>query len=135
MVALGGLGAAIGGAVAPHHVGRTVAEQMLDVELAGVVGDGPRRERVAEAVGVHLWDAGVAAERAQADLEAVNAQADAGMQAAVARTDEERPGGGAAIGEVVLERGGAVIREGDDPRLVPLAVADMQPPRGEVAVA
>ena len=39
---LRGLGAAVGRAVAPHHLRGAVAEQVLDIELAGVVGDGPR---------------------------------------------------------------------------------------------
>ena len=96
-MALGGLGAAVGGAVAAHRIGRAVPEEVLDIELPGVVGDGPGGERVAEAVGVHFGDPGFAAEGAQADLEAVDAQADAGVQAAIARAEEERPRLRAAI--------------------------------------
>ena len=50
------LGAAIGRAVAAHHVGGAVAEQMLDIELAGVVGDPPGGEGVPEAMGVDAGD-------------------------------------------------------------------------------
>lgn len=63
-MALRRLGAAIGGAVAAHHVGRAVAEQVLDIELTRIVSDGPGGEGVAEAVGVHLGDAGLPPEHA-----------------------------------------------------------------------
>jgi hypothetical protein len=62
-VALRGLGAAVGGAVAAHHIGRAMPEQVLDVELAGVVRERPGGEGVAEAVGMDLGDPRLAAER------------------------------------------------------------------------
>lgn len=49
---LGRLGAVVGGAVAPHHVRGAVAEQVLDIEIARVMGDGLGREGVAEAMGM-----------------------------------------------------------------------------------
>ena len=55
-MARGGLGAAVGGTVAAHHLRGAVAEQVLDIELARVVGDGPGGEGVAEAVSVHGGD-------------------------------------------------------------------------------
>ena len=57
-VALGGLGAAIGRAVAAHHLRGAVAEQVLDIEFARVMGDSPGGERVPAAMGVHLGDVG-----------------------------------------------------------------------------
>ena len=62
---LGGLGAAVRGAVTPHHLRGAVAEQVLDIELAGVVGDGPGGARVPEAMGVDARDARGPAEPAQ----------------------------------------------------------------------
>ena len=53
-MARGRLGAAIGRAVTAHHVGGAVAEQVLDIELAGVVGDRPGGEGVVEAMGKEL---------------------------------------------------------------------------------
>ena len=93
-MALGGLGAAVGGAVAPHHLRGAVAEEVLHIEFAGVVRDSPGGERVAEAMGVHLGDAGVAAEAAQQLFEPVRPEADAVVEARVAGGDEERPRGG-----------------------------------------
>ena len=52
MVACCRLLRAVGRAVATHHVGRRVSEQVLHVEFAGIVCDGPRRECVAEAMRV-----------------------------------------------------------------------------------
>lgn len=49
---LGRLGAVVGGAVAAHHVRGAVAEQVLDIEIARVMGDGLGREGVAEAMGM-----------------------------------------------------------------------------------
>ena len=70
-MALGGLGAAVGRAVAPQHLRRAVAEEMLDIELAGVVGDGPGGERVPKAVGVNARDARGPAEASQQQVQAV----------------------------------------------------------------
>ena len=78
-MAHGRLGTAVGGGIAADHVGRTAAEEVCDIELAGVVGDGASRERVAESVGVHLGDPGLTAERPEAHLEFVIPEADAGV--------------------------------------------------------
>ena len=51
-VAAGGVLGAVAGGVAAHHLGAGVAEQVLDVEFAGVLLDGPGREGMAKAVGV-----------------------------------------------------------------------------------
>ena len=64
-MAFSGLGAAVGRAVATHHLRRAVPEQVLAIELACVVRDGSGGERVAEAVGVEPSYAGVPAEPAQ----------------------------------------------------------------------
>ena len=93
----GGLLAAIGGAVAAHHVRRAVPEQVLHIELAGVLGDRPGGERVAEAVRVHLGDPAFPAERAEADLDAIDAEADPGVEPPIAGAEKERPGIGAPI--------------------------------------
>ena len=53
---LGRLGAVVGGAVAAHHVRCAVAEQVLDIEIARVMGDGLGREGVAEAMGMTPGD-------------------------------------------------------------------------------
>ena len=65
----------------------------VGIELAGVVGAGPGREYLAEAVRVYLGDSGLTADRPEAHLEATNAEADAGVEAAVACAEEERPRG------------------------------------------
>ena len=59
---LGGLFGAIGRGVAAEHLGPRMPQQMLDIDLARLVGDGPGGEGVAEAVGVHLGDPGRAPE-------------------------------------------------------------------------
>ena len=70
-VARGGLGTAVGGAVAAHHVRGAVAEQVLDIELARVMGDSPGGERVAEAMGMDARDVGGPAEASQQLFEPV----------------------------------------------------------------
>ena len=91
-MAFRGLGAAVRRAVAPHHLRRTVPEQVLHIELAGVVRDGPGGERVPEAVGVDARDARGPAEASQQLLEPVRPEPDAGVEAGVADDDEERAG-------------------------------------------
>ena len=98
--------------MAAHHVRRTVAEQVLDIELADIMGDGICRERVAEAVGVHLGDARLTAEYVQPLLETVDAEADTGVEVPVARDGEERSGAGAVIQKAGGERGGAAVARG-----------------------
>ena len=126
-VALGCLGAAVGRAVASHHVWGAMAEQVLDIELARVMRDGPGGERVAEAVGVHPRDARGPAEPAQQLLEPVRPETDAGVEARVAGSDEERARGGTAVGEIGGEGVAAASGEGHDAVLAALAVADAQP--------
>ena len=80
-------------------------KEILNVEFASIVFDRPRSERVAEAVRVHLRDAGLAAEPAQHLLQAVRSQCDAFPQFALrARGDEERAGAETTKSEVVLNR-------------------------------
>ena len=72
---------------------------MLDIELAGVVGDGPGGERVPEAMSVHLGDAGGPAEASQQLLEPVRPKAHAGVEARGAGRDEEGARGGTAVAQ------------------------------------
>ena len=64
-MAHGHLGAAAGGGIAADHAGRAAADEVWDIEFAGVVGDGPGGARVAEAVGVDARDARGPAEASQ----------------------------------------------------------------------
>ena len=93
-VAFRGLGAAVRGAVTAHHLRGAVAEQVLDIDLPRVVGDGPGGERVPKAVGMDARHAGGPAEPAQQLLEPVRPEAHAGVEARVAGSDEERPWAG-----------------------------------------
>ena len=60
-----------------------MAEQVLDIEFAGVVSDGPGGEGVAEAMGMDPGDARGPAEPAQQLLEPVRPEADAVVEARV----------------------------------------------------
>lgn len=93
-MALSRLGAAIGGAVAAHHVGGAVAEEVLHIELARIVGDRPGGEGVPEAMGMDARDARGPAQPPQQLLEPVGPEPHAGVEAAVAGGEEERPGAG-----------------------------------------
>ena len=55
----------VGCGVAPHHVRGGVAEEVLDVQLPGLVLDRPGGEGVTKPVGVDLGHAGLAAQAAQ----------------------------------------------------------------------
>ena len=99
-MALGRLGAAIGGAVAAHHVGGAVPEEMLDIEFAGVVGDGPGGEGMAEAVGMYPGDTGRLTQPPQELLEPVGPEPHAGVEAAVAGGEEERPRSRPPVGQI-----------------------------------
>ena len=68
------LRAAIGGAVAAHHVRRGMTEQVLHVELAGVVFDRLGCEGVPKAMRMDLVDAGPPAQSAQHLLDAVRSE-------------------------------------------------------------
>ena len=112
-----------------------MAEQVLDVEFAGVLLDGPGREGMAKAVGVAAGHVGGASAAAEQLLEAVGLKAHAGPQlAGPGDGPEERARRASADGEVGLERGPAAAGEGDDALLVALAVANQQAAAGEVAV-
>ena len=81
-VAAGGVLGAVAGGVAAHHLGAGVAEQVLDVEFAGVLLDGPGREGMAKAVGVAAGHVGGASAAAEQLLEAVGLEPHAGPQLA-----------------------------------------------------
>ena len=87
----GRLGAAIGRAVAAHHVGGAVAEQVLDIALPRVVGDGPGGEGVAEAMGMDPGDARGPAEPPQHLFEPIRLEPHARVEAPVTGGHEERP--------------------------------------------
>ena len=125
-VAFGGLNAAVGHAVTPHHLRRAVAEQVLDIEFARVVGDRPGGEGVAEAMRVDPPDAGGAAEPAQSRPEPTRLEADAVIEVSVARRDEEWAACRPPVGEV---RGSASAHrpaKGTTRVLAALAVPDAQ---------
>ena len=81
-LAAGGVLDAVAGGVAAHHLGAGVAEQVLDVEFAGVLLDGPGREGIAKAVGVAAGHVGGASAAAEQLLEAVGLEPHAGPQLA-----------------------------------------------------
>lgn len=87
------LGAAVGGAVAPHPVGRALAEQVLDVQLARLVGDRPGGEGMAEAMGMDPGDSRGSAQPPQQLLEPVGLEPHARMEPPVAAGYEQRPEG------------------------------------------
>ncbi|MDP2857245.1 MAG: hypothetical protein Q8P50_04620 [Bacillota bacterium] len=60
-MSLGSLFRVVGGGVAAEHGWGGVAEEELDVYLAGLLFDGPGGEGVAEAVGVDLGRGGLLA--------------------------------------------------------------------------
>ena len=126
-MALGRLGAAIGRAVAAHHLRGAVAEQVLDIELARVMGDSPGGERVAEAMGMDARDARGPAELAQQLLEPVRLEPDVIVQPSVASGDEERTRRRPPVGDVRGQGVAAAPREGHDAVLAALAVPDEQP--------
>ncbi len=112
-----------------------MAEQVLDVEFAGVLLDGPGREGMAKAVGVAAGHVGGASAAAEQLLEAVGREPHAGPQlAGPGDGPHERARRPPADGEVGLECGPAAAGEGDDALLVALAVANQQAAAGEVAV-
>ena len=55
-MALRCLDTAVGGAVAAHHIGGAVAEEVLNIQLSGIVGDRPGGEGMPEAMGMDLGD-------------------------------------------------------------------------------
>ena len=135
-MAAGGVLGAVAGGVAAHHLGAGVAEQVLDVEFAGVLLDGPGGEGMAKAVGVAAGHVGGASAAAEQLLEAVGLEGArrAARLAGPGDGPEERARHAPADGEVGLERGPAAAGEGDDALLVALAVANQQAAAGEVAV-
>jgi hypothetical protein len=134
-VSAGRLLRVVGRGVAPDHVGRGVAEQSLDVELARVLFDRPGGEGVSEAVGVDLGQTGLAAEPTEHLLEAVGAERDAGLEdMQVRRGEEERPVFVAAKLHITQERLPAACGEGDDALLVALAMEHPQPAAVQVQV-
>ena len=128
------LSAAVGGAVAAHHIGGTVAEQMLDIEFAGVVGDRPGGEGMPEAMGMDPRDARSFAQPPQELLEPVGPEPHARLEPPVAGGQEERPRSRSPVGKIGGESGSAAIGEGDDPVLAALPLPHQQPPLPQRAV-
>ena len=126
-MALGGLGTAVGGGIAAHHLRRTVPEQVLDIDLARVVGDSPGGEGVPEAMGMDARDARGPAKASQQLLESVGTQAHPRVEARGAGREEERPRGRTAVREIDDEGVGTAPGEGHDAVLAALALADAQP--------
>ena len=106
MVACCRLLRAVGRAVATHHVGRGVSEQVLHVEFAGIVCDGPRRECVAEAMRVHFRHFCATTQAAEHLLEPVRSERGRWLQLTkVAGRYEERTRSRSPPLEVALQRG------------------------------
>ena len=103
---LGGLLGTVGRGVAAEHLGPRMPEQMLDIDLARLVGDGPSGERVAEAVGVHLRDAGGAPASTEQLFEAIGLEPGVRIEATVAGVHKQGPRRLAADRGVGGERGG-----------------------------
>ena len=70
-VGLGGLLGVVGGGVAAEHGWVGVAEEELDVDLTGLLFDGPGGEGVAKAVRVDLGDGGLFAQALKVGLSRV----------------------------------------------------------------
>ena len=135
MVACCRLLRAVGRAVATHHVGRGVSEQVLHVEFAGIVCDGPRRECVAEAMRVHFRHFCATTQAAEHLLEPVRSERGSWLQLTkVAGRYEERTRSRSPPLEVALQRGATVRCKGHHALLVALAVAYAQPACLEVEV-
>ena len=95
----------VGGGVAADHVWGGVTEQVLNVQLARILLDGPGGEGMAEAVGMDLGEAGLASQAPEELLEAVGPQGDAGTQGAMpACSDEEGAGLSATKPQIELQR-------------------------------
>ena len=83
-MAAGRLFRVVGSSIAADHVGRGVAEQVLNVQLAGVLLDRPGGEGATEAVGVDLGEAGLSSQVPEELLQTVGPQGDAGTEGAMA---------------------------------------------------
>ena len=138
-MALRRLGAAVGGAVAAHHVGGAVAEEVLDVQFARVVGDGPGGKGVAEAMGMDPGNAGSPAQPPQELLEPIGPEPHGRLEPPVAGGEEQRPRGRSPVNAIGSEGVGAAGGEGDEAVLAAFAppheqAALREPAVGEIQV-
>lgn len=82
----------VGGRVAPDHVRRRVAEQVLHIQLASVLLDRLGREHMAATASVHLRDASPLPQSAKHLFEPIGLEADAWLEPAVVGRPEEGTG-------------------------------------------
>jgi len=130
-----GLFGVVGGSVAAHHIGRGMAQEILDIEFSGVGLDCPGGEGVAEAMGVHLRDAGAAAQSYQDLLEAIGLEPDARSEGPVAIGGQEK-GAWFVIAQVQVVQQSITASggEGNHPLFVTLSVEDAESARFQLQV-
>ena len=95
-------------------------EEVLDIQLAGVVGDRPGGESVPEAVGMDPWDSRGFAQPPQELLESVGPEPHAGMEPPVAGGEEERTRGRTSVGKIDREASAQRPAKGTRRSLPPL---------------
>jgi hypothetical protein len=128
-MSLGRLLGIVSGGVAAEHGWRGVAEEDLDVDLAGLLLDGPGGKGMAEAVRVDFGERGLFAEALEDGAHGCAAEGSA------AAGEEE--GAGVEASEplqIVLDGLTGFIPDSDHSLLVALAVADMDALAPEVYV-
>ena len=117
---LGRLLGVVGGRVAAEHGWGGMAEEELDVYLAGLLFDGPGGEGVAEAVRVDFGDGDLSAEALEDGAHGAAAE---GL--AAAGKEEGAWAQASELAEVTLDGLAGSLSDSDHPLLVPLAVADL----------
>lgn len=128
-VGLGGLLGVVGGGVAAEHGRGGVAEEELDIDLAGLLFDGPGGEGVTKAMRVDLGDGGLFAEALED-----GAHGGAAEGAAAAGEEEGARVKASKPAQVVLDRLAGSLPDSDHSLLVALAVADVDALAAEVDV-
>ena len=119
-----GLGRVIGRRVAAHHGRGGVAEEVLHVQLPGLVLDRPGGEGVAEAVGVGVH-AGALAQPREEGTQQVFVHRSARLLGPLDREEQRPLARSPEPIDVRPQRGLRPLAEGHHPLLAPLAVADV----------
>ena len=113
----------VGSGVSADHVWRGVTQEVLDVQLAGILLDRPGGKSVSEAMGMDLRDARLPAESAEHLLDGVGQEAGVGHKVAMTTGGYEEPTGLHGTGfKITPECPRAVLPESYYPLLVSLAV-------------